>query len=267
MSSPELLYQRDECLIVALLFALLLVAAEVGFRRGRRIASGLGDATRSEFSTLQGSLGGLLALLLAFTFAMAVTRFETRKDLVVEEAAAIGNAASRARMMPAPYGGAALDLFRQYTDNRVTAYNLAVQSQAVGQADEQLASLQKQLWHVAQQAAAKNPNVVPTGLFIDSLATVFDVQAKRDAARDNHVPESILLLLFLVAVLTMGLVGYGCGLTAQRHFGATGAIALAVSMVILIIVDLDRPGEGLIRVPQKIMVDLRQRLDEPDARY
>ena len=263
--SPELLYQRNEWPIVALLFGLLLVAAEFGFRRGRRRAAQFSEATRSELATLQAALGGLLALLLAFTFAMATSRFENRKQLVVEEANAVGAATLLAKMLPAPYSETARDLFRKYIDHRLTAYELAVESPALREADAQLARLQQELWQLAQQLAAKNPNVVPTGLFINSLGAVFDVQAKRDAERDNHVPESVLLLLFLIAILTMELVGYGCGLAGHRHFAAMITVALAIAMVILIIIDLDRPRRGLIRVSQQNMISLRHSLDEPDT--
>jgi hypothetical protein len=262
--SPELLYQRDEWPITGLLLALLLIAAEFGFRRGRRVAAQFSAATRSELATLQAALGGLLALLLAFTFAMATARFESRKQLVIEEANAVATATLLAKMQTAPYRQTARDLLRQYLDQRLIACEVAVGSPALREADARLANLQQELWQVALRAAAKNPNVVPTGLFINSLGAVFDARAKRDAERDNHVPETVLLLLFLIAILTMELVGYGCGLAGHRHFGAMIAVALAITLVILIIIDLDRPLRGLIRVSQQNMIDLRQSLDQPD---
>jgi len=260
---PELFYQRDEYLVVALLFVLLLAATESGFRRGNRLAPSVGEATKSSLSSLQGAIYGLLALLLAFTFGMAESRFETRQQLVVQEANAIGTTALRARMLPAPFDEAARDLFRRYVGNRMAAYDESEGSAAQQHANEQVANLQKALWQLAQQAAQKNPSVVPTGQFITSLNEVFDLQAKRDAAQNNHVPESVLMLLFLIAVLAVRLVGYGCGLGIHRQFGAMVTVALAISMVILIIIDLDRPSHGLIRVSQQNMIDLSHSLDEP----
>ena len=261
--APEVFYQRDAFLVVAILFVLLLAAAESGFRRGDRAAASLGDAPRSQFSSLQGALFGLLALLLGFTFAMAQSRFETRQLLVVEEANAIGTAALRAGMLPTPYRGVAADLFRRYVDRRLAAYDGVPQPLGARAADNQVGDLQKELWQLAQQAAEKNPSVVPTGHFIIALNEVFDLQAKRDAAGNNHVPESVLVLLFAVAVLAMELVGYGCGLAGHRNQLTMISLALVISMVIFTIIDLDRPRRGLIRVSQESMIALRQSLDEP----
>lgn len=264
MSLPDLLYQRSEFLIVALLFVLLLAAAEFGFRRGRRVASTLGEATRSQLASLQTAVNTLLALLLGFTFAMAVSRFETRTRLVVDEANAIGTSALRARMLPAPYRETVLELFRKYLDSRLATYNEFLPTPAALQAKRQAALLQEEVWQQARQAAERNPSPVPTGLFIDALNQVFDQQAKRDAARDNHVPQSVLMLLFVVAILAMGLSGYGCGLGERRPWGTMLTVAVAISMVVLVIIDLDRPRRGLIHVSQQSMVDVRRGLDEPD---
>jgi hypothetical protein len=261
--APEVFYQRDVFFVVALLFVLLLAAAESGFRRANRVAASLGDAPRSQFSTLQGALFGLLALLLGFTFAMAQSRFETRQLLVVEEANAIGTTALRAELLPTPYRGVAADLIRRYVDRRLAAYDGLPQPPGARAADSQVGDLQKELWQLVQQAAEKNPSLIPTGQFITALNEMFDLQAKRDAAGNNHVPESVLVLLFMVAVLAMELVGYGCGLTRHRNQLTMISLALVISMVILTIIDLDRPLHGLIRVSEQTMIDLRHGLDQP----
>jgi hypothetical protein len=85
------------------------------------------------------------------------------------------------------------------------------------------------------------------------------VRDKRDAARANHVPQPTLVLLFVVACFTMGLIGQGCGGGGYRHFGAMLVVAAAISLTILVIVDLDRPVSGLIQVRQQNMLDLRDR--------
>ena len=92
---------------------------------------------------------------------------------------------------------------------------------------------------------------------MSALNDVIDVAAKRDAARDNHVPQSVLILLFLMAMLTMGLLGFGCGLAAQRDLLSTTAVCLLLSLVILIILDLDRPRRGFITISQKSLIQLR----------
>src|ERR1700720_2050864 len=103
MGLDEFLYHQSEILVVAILFGLLLVATEAGFRRGRVIRGGLEDPATSELTSLQGAMVGLLALLLAFSFAMAESRFETRRQLVLEEANAIGTTYLRSHALAEPY--------------------------------------------------------------------------------------------------------------------------------------------------------------------
>src|SRR5262249_5933139 len=92
----------------------------------------------------------------------------------------------------------------------------------------------------------------------DRLNEVFDMASKRDAALENHVPESVLLLLCLVATLSLGVVGYVCGLGESRPLLAVLALSGMITLVVLIIVDLDRPRRGLIRVSEKHLIDLKQ---------
>jgi hypothetical protein len=109
-------------------------------------------------------------------------------------------------------------------------------------------------------AADKDPRSIPIGLFVGSVSDLIEVAAKRDAARENHVPEPVLVFLFLVCILTMALLGYGCGLGGNRNFSATATIGLFIGLVILVILDLDRPQRGFIEISQKPMIELRQSL-------
>src|SRR5271154_4896348 len=113
--APELLFQRDEYVIVVLLFGLLMLAAEAGYRGGKIIAARQRVAGKpDELGTLQGAMIGLLALLLAFSLQMAVSRFEARRELMVKEANAIGTAGLRSRMLPDPDNKVATHLFQSY---------------------------------------------------------------------------------------------------------------------------------------------------------
>jgi hypothetical protein len=117
---PELLYQRDEYLIIALLFGLLMLAVEAGYRGGRVIAGRLAAGLKpGELGTLQGAMIGLLALLLAFSLQMAVSRFEARRLLLVKEANTIGTAGLRSRLLPEPDHEIAAGLFRRYLARRL----------------------------------------------------------------------------------------------------------------------------------------------------
>lgn len=257
MFAEEFLYRQNEFLIVGTLLGLLLAATEIGFRRGRAVRSEIEDSAKSHYWTLQAGVMGLLALLLAFTFSMAESRYETRKQLLVDETNAIGSVYSFSRMLPEPYRSEAAKLMDRYVRCRLHDYSTVLDEQEVAAANLTCARLQNQLWSQAREAAAKNPVPVPTGMFISSLNDASNVAATRDAARENHVPQSVLAFLFLVATLTIGLLGYGCGFGNQRHIAATATVCLFISLVILVIMDLDRPRRGLITISQSPMLDLQ----------
>ncbi len=188
--------------------------------------------------------------MLGFTFAMAVSRFETRKQLVIEEANAIGTAALRARLLPLSHREEALTLFRRYVDARL----------AEGPPEEETERLQERLWSLASAVAETDTRSVTAGLFLESRNEAIDSKSRRDAALTNPVPESVLLLLFIMCVVALGVVGYGAGLAGGRTTVAIVSLSLLIALVVLVIVDLDRPGRGLIRVGQRSMVSLRDDL-------
>jgi hypothetical protein len=260
LPTEEFLYRQKEVLIVATLLGLLLGTAEIGFRWGRAIRLKVEEPAKSQYWTLQTGTMGLLALLLAFTFSMSVMRFETRKQLLVDEANAIGTTALRSGMLPEPYRSAIAVLMDEYVACRLDDYSRPLDEQETAAANLACARLQSQLWSQTLPAVAKNPSPVPTGMFVSSLNDLIDVAAKRDAARENHVPQPVLTFLFLVTILTLALLGYGGGLGNHRHLAATATVCLLLSLVILVIIDLDRPRRGLITISQSPMSNLRSSL-------
>lgn len=128
------------------------------------------------------------------------------------------------------------------------------------EAQNRAGQLQNQLWSDAISAVQKDDRMATAGLFIQSLNNVIDTQEKRLAAMENHVPESVLLLLFIVGLVAALGVGYGCGLGAHRNLFSTTMMSLLIVLVITVIIDLDRPRRGWIRVSQNSMIRLQKGL-------
>jgi hypothetical protein len=255
--TDELLYNVDSGLIVISLFIALIAALEVGSRLGRKARAQIDDAGKSQANSLQGAIIGLLALLLAFTLSMAISRYETRRQLVLDEANAVGTTYLRAKMLPPPYTTDAANLLRQYVANRLEFFNAGIDQARIQAAGDQATQLQQQLWSIAIAASAQDNRSVPTGLFIQTLNDTIDLQAKRLAAFNNRVPETVIWLLLGVSVAAAGIVGYNNGLGNRRHvFGALTLIVLLV-VIIWVIVDLDRPRRGLILISQQSMIDVQ----------
>jgi hypothetical protein len=205
---------------------------------------------------LQAASLGLLALLLGFSFSMALTRFDTRKQLVLDEANAIETTYLRAQLLPDPVRKEVSDLFRRYVDVRLEFYQAGINQRRLQMVDDETENLHRALWSYAVSAARHDPRAIPTGLFIQSLNDVIDLHAKRVTALENHVPESIFVLLMIVATLSLGLVGYGAGMGRDRNLLPTVISVILIASVILLIMDLDRPRRGLIKVSQESMLHL-----------
>ena len=258
--SGEMLYGLNEWLIFAIIIGLLLLASEIGFRLGRRGHSKSNEHTRSHVNTLQAASLVLLALLLGFTFSMAVTRFDTRKQLVLDEANAIGTTYLRAQLLPDPSRKEVSTLLRRYVDVRLEFYQVGINQSRLQKVDDDTERLHKALWAYAIVAGGQDPRAIPTGLFIQSLNDVIDLHAKRVTALENHVPESVFILLCIVAILSLGLIGYGAGMGMFRNLLPTMISIILFASVILLIMDLDRPRRGMIKVSQQRMADLQDSL-------
>jgi hypothetical protein len=255
--TDELLYNVDSGIIVIGLFIALIAALEIGSRLGRKARAQIDDVGKSQVNSLQGAIIGLLALLLAFTLSMAISRYDTRRQLVLDEADAIGTTYLRAKLLPSPYATDAASLLQQYVANRLDFFNAGVNQARIQAADDQAAQLQKQLWSIAMTASAQDNRSVPIGLFVQTLNDTIDLQAKRLAAFENRVPETVIWLLLGVSVAAAGIVGYSNGLGNRRH--VFGALTLIVVLVVItwVIIDLDRPRRGLILISQQSMINLQ----------
>jgi hypothetical protein len=239
---------------------LILLSVEIGHRVARYQLRRSEGEKESSVRSMAGSTGamvgamlGLLAFMLAFTFGVASSFFQARREVVLSEANAIGTTYLRAAMLPAAIGTDVRHLLREYVDVRLEAATGINVAQAVSKSEE----LHGRLWSQAV-AASENDRSPVTALFIESLNEVIDLHAKRVmAALRTRVPPPIWVALYLLAILSMAAMGYNQGLTSRRRSLAGFALILAFSVVLLLIVDLDRPGEGLLRVSQQSMIDLQ----------
>jgi hypothetical protein len=258
--SGELLYGVNGVLIGIVLFILLMAAVEFGHRIGLRVVKKINDESKSPVGIISGAILGLLALLLGFTFAMAQSRFDLRQQGVVEESNSIATAVLRSRLLPEPVRTETTGLLRSYVDVRLDFYRAGQNPTQLQEVADKSRRIQDQLWAGAQAAVAKDDREVTSGLFLESLNDAFDQGAKRLSAMENHVPESVLLLLFTVALVAVLGVGYECGLGGHRHLLTTTMMAGLIVLVIWVIIDLDRPRRGIIRVNQNPMIRLQESL-------
>ena len=231
--------------------AVIIATSEIG----RRLAVYADSRGGDNISTLEGAVLGLLALMIGFTFAMALSRFEARRDAVLNEANAIGTTALRARLLPEPHRAEVLMLLREYVKVRLDITQRPVSRSELMAAIDRSNAIQEALWLQAKAVAAKDNGMVPTGLFIQTLNEMIDNQGKRLAALRNRVPNIVILALFGVAAIASAFAGYASGHEARRTRLPVYIMGFLVSAVILLILDLDRPSAGFIEVSQQPMID------------
>jgi hypothetical protein len=256
----ELFYGINEWLMFFFILGLLYGSAEVGFRYGRRFAARTTPEIHSHVATVEGALLGLLALLLGFAFAMAAARFETRKQVVMEEANDLQTTFLRAQLLPEKYRTPTMDLLEEYVQSRLDSLRAGSDRERIDEAQRKTKQIQIRLWAVARAAAKDDPNEVTTGYFIESLNNLIDDHTKRSIAMENHVPEVILYLLVLVASFTMSVTGYSSGLRRKRLKALRVIMTLLITATLIVIIDLDRPRRGLIRVSEDSFVNLQKDL-------
>lgn len=231
--------------------ALILAASEIGRRLGVRAAGRSGK----NISTLESAILTLMALMTGFTFAMALSRSEGRREAVLNEANAIGTTALRARLLPPPHRAEALRLLREYVQVRLDITQRVPSPTELSAAIARSNELQEALWQQAKAMAKKDNGLVPTGLFIQTLNEMIDNQEKRLTAARNRVPNIVLMALYGIAAIASGFTGYASGLEARRSRLPVYITGILICAVILLIQDLDRPGTGFITISQQPMID------------
>jgi hypothetical protein len=252
------LYGTNEIVIFVVFFALMLAATEIGFRLGRKSEAKTPERTKSLVSTVEAAILAVLGLLLGFTMSMAVARFEVRKQLVLEEANAIETSRLRTELLPAPEATEIASILREYIQVRVQYGTAGADPTRLDGLRTQTVHLQDEFWKGAVAYGQKDPNPVRAGLLLQSLNQAIDLESARRMAFQNHVPESVIYVNGIVGILAALLVGYAYGLNGRRQIFSMWVLAVAITLVLALIIDLDRPRSGFIRVSQQPMIDLQQ---------
>jgi len=239
------------------ILVVVLLSVECGYRLGEYRRSRSEQEKEAPVGTMVGATLGLLAFILAFTFGLAAARFDARRQVLLDEANAIGTTYLRAGILPEQ-----ADQIRTLLRDYVAARLEAVQSGNIEEGINRSESIQEQLWSHAEAVAGRNPNSIVVGLFVQSLNEVIDLHAKRvQAGVRSRIPGAIWLGLFAVAALSLAAMGYQAGLARTRRSLAIFAVAITFSVVIELIADLDRPQQGVLRVGQHALLDLQRSMN------
>jgi len=259
MKDLTLLQTTPTQLIVAIIFVLVITFYIVGHRlRVRAIAKNPEKATH-ELTAINGMLLGLLGLLLAFTFSMSSSRFDTRRQLVIEEANDIGTVILRTDVFPDSARQLLRSNLKAYVDQRIAFYEVGMDPKRAAEHFGRADSLGKVVWSIAAAQAKSDPTLTKVAELIPALNAMIDVTTTRLAAGEATVPDAIMYFLFSLCFCSSFLLGYD-----NKHpkidWIIVGGFALMLSMTVYMIVDLDRPRSGVINLdrPNQKMIELRE---------
>jgi hypothetical protein len=256
--TETLLDRSPVWLIYAGTVLLLLAGNEIGFRFGVWRRTRMPEGEKAPATAIMGSTLGLLAFMLAFTFGMSGSRFDARKQLVLDEASAVLRAHQRAQFLPEPQRSDCSRLLGTYAELRVGGMARASFSE-IQELVARSEGTQDALWKTAATLADRpSPSL---SIFIQSLSELTDLQMRRvRAAVWNRIPPTIVLTLYGIAFLALAATGYGAGLAESRTTVPSLMLILTFSAIIVLIVDLERPRQQLFEVSQQPMADVVRRI-------
>jgi len=242
------------------LFLGMLVLLEIGRRVGNRRLRKDPEGARTGISAVEGSMFGLLGLLIAFTFSGAANRFDARRQLITEEANDIGTAWLRLDLLPAEAQPELRDLFRRYLDSRLLTYRKLPDVEAAQAELQHSIELQGEIWTKTIAALRAGPPGFTGSLLLNSLNAMFDIVTSRTAAARTHPPFAIYLMLGALALAASLLAGVGMAGAKTRSWIHVIGFAAVLSLTVYVILDLEHPRVGLIRVDafDRSLIELRE---------
>ena len=256
------LYRQDSICVVLVLLLGMALAGEIGCRlRGRRWHHALMRPGSDIFGQSWFVLG-LLALLLSFTFAMSAQRYNERRELVVRDANALGGLYLQSDLLPDAARKEFKQLLRQYVDLRAQIAFLHHDATNVetAQAATRSESIHQQMWKVIKDVPGSSSPLQENDMFkglIDAMSTY----RERIFSWESRVPDPVIWLLLFGALVAMCAIGFFGGLGNHRGLPARIAVTLLLCATIYVVLDLDKPHQGIMPVSQSPMLHLKRTLD------
>ncbi|MCC8992093.1 MAG: hypothetical protein LM550_00020 [Candidatus Contendobacter sp.] len=245
-------------LVFALSFVTMWLSAWFG-RYILRKRYKLDEEMREDFNVILTATLTLLALIIAFTFSMAINRYDQRKNLEAEEANAIGTEYIRADLLPAADAAKVRALLRSYLDQRILFYGTHDDPPTQVEINARTAQLQTELWSAIQAPAAAQPTPI-IALVVSGMNDVLNSQGYIQAALWNRIPTEAWILMVAIAICCNLLGGYGSHGVTEEGAKLLLVLPLVVSIAFMLVADIDTPRHGVIRVNPQNLISLAESL-------
>jgi len=263
MSFDAGFYQIDHRLIALAMVLVLAASGEIGYRLGCR-GQDSNESYRSLMTGTGGAMLGLLGLLLGFSLSMAVDRWDVRHDVVINEANAIGTVWLRAGLLDDPLRSDLRNALHQYTDVRIALGRSRGNPEAQLSARVNSESLHASIWSVVERASQPGrSNNADLSSMIDAANGLIDIHEVRLASIGNYLPAPLFLVLLTVGAVAMGFLAWAFGAANQGGRTAIVLLGLLIGVVLLLIMDVNRPQRGRIKIGFKSLERVMETMEAP----
>jgi len=254
----KFIYEQNSFIIILALFIIVFLFNEIGFKLGRSHQKSTDQEVKGQSAAIQAGMLGILGMLLGFSFNMALQRYDSRIKAEIEEANAISTAYSHVNFFPQVQVKKGETLYREYLDLRLELAVLDLTQHSKRQKlNFETEKVIQELSNMAYELAHEDLSPAFLTNYLQRLNSMFDSRTERNAILRNRIPESILVLLFLSFSITAGMIGYNGGLSLKRAYFPPIVMITLIALVIMIIIDLDKPRRGIITVSQREMMELK----------
>jgi len=227
--------------------ALLLAASEIGYRLGLA-SEGAPDSLRTLMSGIGAAILGLLGLLLGFSLSMAIARWDARRDVIIQEANAIGTLSLRAGLLEELPRSQLQEALRAYSERRIALGGSRNDPDRLRTARSESEALHLTIWSVVERANRATTANATLASLINAANAVIDLHELRLASLENQLPPALFLLLLALASLSVAFLAWSFGAASHRGRAAMVMLALLIGAVLLLIMDVNRPQRGMVAV-------------------
>ena len=246
-------------LLSAIIFFLILLFNWFGFKFKKWHLEKYPGRVPEDLGAVEGSMLGAMALLLGFTFSIATSKFETRRQITVNEANEIGTAILRCDMYPDSVRNPLRADFKEYVETRIAYYTVGNDEEKIQEELVKSGEISGRIWKRVALQAQNRDNIAVTAQMIPAVNDMIDIVTTRDAGRISRVPRLVLFVLLGLVLISSFVLGSDYN-GKKRNKILIISYALAMTLTLDLITELDRPREGLINLNaiEKKMTDLRE---------
>jgi hypothetical protein len=257
MLKLSLLQSTPTILIAIVLLILLILFYILGYRLRLRKINRSKDQAVEDLSAINGTLLGLLALLLAFAFSMSNSRFDTRRAMIIEEANNIGTVILRTDIYPDSMRQLLRGQLKDYVEARISFIQAGMDEKKIVETYLKANEISNKIWSTAANYAKIDNITTRTSELIPALNAMIDITTTRRAAGESTIPDSIMYFLFVLCLCSAFLLGYD--IKNKFDWIVLIGFAIMLSATVFTIIDMDRPRSGFINMdkPNEKIIELR----------